>query len=85
MDRGWAYSNNATGTCATYPNAVQTNGQNFLVNDWPDNWSFHSGHTNGVQFAMVDGSVHFIDNGIQPAIYRALATRSGGEQASVPD
>jgi prepilin-type processing-associated H-X9-DG protein len=80
----WCYANNATGTCAIYPNAFQTNGQIFGVGDWPDNYSFHSAHTGGVQFAMCDGSVQFISSGIDINGYRALATRAGGEVATIP-
>ncbi len=80
----WAYSNNACGTCAIYPNAPQTSGQAIGAGDWPDNYSFHSSHPNGLQFAMADGSVHFISNSIAIATYRALATRNGGEGANLP-
>ncbi len=80
----WAYSNNAIGTCAIYPNAPVTTGQNFAINDWNDNYSFHSAHPGGVQFAMCDGTVAWISNNITPATYWALATRAGGETAMLP-
>ena len=38
--------------------------------------SFHPG---GVQVALADGSVRFVGNTIDLAIWRALATRAGGE------
>jgi prepilin-type N-terminal cleavage/methylation domain-containing protein len=38
-----------------------------------------SGHINGVQFLLGDGSVHTINNSIAQSVYDALATRSGGE------
>ena len=44
-----------------------------------DCWSFHPG---GVNFLYADGSVHFIKSTIAPNIYRALATRRGGEVVS---
>jgi prepilin-type processing-associated H-X9-DG protein len=44
---------------------------------------FNSYHTGGVQFAMADGSVHFISDSIALGLYRALATRVGGEVVSL--
>src|SRR5690606_29817033 len=45
------------------------------------NWtrSFRSDHQGGVQFALTDGSVHFISEDIDAAVLDALATRNGGE------
>lgn len=44
-----------------------------------------SGHPQGVNAAMADGSVHFIANDIELAVWRALGTRAGGEAAEVPE
>ncbi len=41
--------------------------------------SFRSDHPGGAQFVLVDGSVHFVQNGIDEAVYDALASRAGGE------
>jgi prepilin-type N-terminal cleavage/methylation domain-containing protein len=45
------------------------------------NWtrSFRSEHVGGVQFAITDGSVHFISENIDADVLDALATRNGGE------
>ena len=44
---------------------------------------FKSMHAGGAQFAMADGSVHFIQENIDVANYRALSTRDGGEVAQL--
>jgi prepilin-type processing-associated H-X9-DG protein len=36
-------------------------------------------HPNGVQVGMVDGSVQFIANSVDPSAWRALGTIAGGE------
>jgi prepilin-type N-terminal cleavage/methylation domain-containing protein len=41
--------------------------------------AFRSDHPGGVQFVMVDGSVHFVPNSIDQTIIEALCTRAGGE------
>ncbi|MEQ8788931.1 MAG: DUF1559 domain-containing protein [Pirellulaceae bacterium] len=40
-------------------------------------------HTLGVQLVLMDGSTHFIRDGINVNVWRALATRAGGERANV--
>jgi prepilin-type N-terminal cleavage/methylation domain-containing protein/prepilin-type processing-associated H-X9-DG protein len=81
----WPYANNSVGTCAIPPNNnKQANGQDFVATDWPNVYSFRSRHPGGLQFARADGSVRFVRTTIALPIYRALATRKGGE-ASVTD
>ena len=80
----WPYFNHATATCGIGPNATQTSGAPYAPSDWPDVYSFHSQHTNGLNFAFADGSVHFISSTIDLGLYRSLATMAGGEVASPP-
>jgi prepilin-type processing-associated H-X9-DG protein len=63
------------------PNYRQSNGQ--FWQNWYD-LGFTSYHTNGVNFALCDGSVRFITDDIALGLYRALGTRMGGEVASLP-
>ncbi len=80
----WPYHNHANATCAIPPNALQANGQPFASSNWENVYSFHSMHSNGLQFACADGSVHWINNTISLTLYRALATYNAGEIAELP-
>jgi prepilin-type processing-associated H-X9-DG protein len=75
----WAYANNAVGTCAIAPNDHRSGGCEYEPTDWANVYSFRSRHTNGLQFALADGSVHFLSNQIPLQLYRALATINGNE------
>ncbi len=80
----WAFFNHATATCAIYPNCKTPSGGEYGRTDWPNVYSFRSFHTNGLQFALGDGSVRYISTSISIAVYRGMASRSGDEIAS-PD
>ena len=80
----WPYANNANGTCAIPPNVKRKNGTDYPKWDWQNNESFRSAHAGGLHFAYADGSVHFISDNINLALYRALATRKGREVVSPP-
>jgi prepilin-type processing-associated H-X9-DG protein len=54
-----------------------------LPPQWQQARGFKSRHPGGAHFVMADGSVHFVTEGIDHNIYRALSTRNGGETASV--
>ena len=45
--------------------------------------SYHAGGV--VNVAMVDGSIHAVSSNVDLAVWRAMATRSGGETVSVTD
>lgn len=46
--------------------------------------SFKSKHAGGLQMAMGDGSVHFINETIDYRLWNALGSRAGGETAMLP-
>jgi len=50
---------------------------------WMQSRGFKSVHPGGVNFVMGDGSVQFVNEGIDTLAYRGLATRAGGETASL--
>lgn len=43
---------------------------------------YGSHHPGGAQFVFADGSTHFLNDSIDMTIYKALATRNGGETAT---
>ncbi|MBY0458540.1 MAG: DUF1559 domain-containing protein [Gemmataceae bacterium] len=46
--------------------------------------AFGSNHTNGMNFAMADGSVRFVSTSVSVPLLRATATMAGGEVATLP-
>ncbi len=87
----WWWFNGVTATCGIPPNADPTSCPSYNVNNskianldacwghWPDNYSFFSRHSGGVQFAKADGSVSFISDNIDLFVYRSAATMASGE------
>jgi prepilin-type processing-associated H-X9-DG protein len=51
---------------------------NYYAN-WNVSWGFGSRHTAGANFAFADGSVHFINNGIDRRTYNLLGCRNDGQ------
>jgi prepilin-type N-terminal cleavage/methylation domain-containing protein/prepilin-type processing-associated H-X9-DG protein len=58
---------------------LPTQDDTVIIGQWYEVRSFRSYHPGGAQFVMADGSVHFVQDSIDGAAYRALATRNGGE------
>ena len=54
---------------------------NHVLNDFAD---FSSYHPFGANFVLGDGAARLISDEVDLAVYRALATRSGGEVAPPP-
>jgi prepilin-type N-terminal cleavage/methylation domain-containing protein len=80
----WCHMDNAIATCAYPPNAKSAGGKDYPPDQWFNRYAFTSAHPGGVQFAMTDGSVRFIEDTISLTLFRALGTRAVGEVASVP-
>lgn len=51
---------------------------------WDESITFRSMHSGGAVFGMGDGSIHFLEEVIDGAVYRALASRAGGETVALP-
>jgi prepilin-type N-terminal cleavage/methylation domain-containing protein len=81
----WCHMDNAIATCAYSPNAKSpVTGKDYPPDQWWNRYAFTSAHTGGVQFAMTDASVQFINDGISLPLFRALGTRAVGEVATLP-
>jgi len=80
---GWAYPNYVTGTCAiplNYQDGAISN-----IGNWGNRYSFRSQHTGGGNFCFADGTVRFMQDSVDIATYRGLATIKGGEAVSAPN
>jgi prepilin-type N-terminal cleavage/methylation domain-containing protein/prepilin-type processing-associated H-X9-DG protein len=53
-------------------------------NEWWKALGFNSLHSGGANFCLADGSVCFIYESIDFTLYKALATRAGGDVAQAP-
>jgi prepilin-type processing-associated H-X9-DG protein len=51
---------------------------------WWTGCGFKSRHPFGCNFALCDGSVHFVSDHIDYQLYNNLGTRAGGEAVSLP-
>ena len=81
----WCHMDNAIATCAYAPNAKSpVTGKDYPPDQWWNRYAFTSAHTQGVNFAMTDGSVQFISDSISLTVFRALGTRAVGEVAGLP-
>jgi prepilin-type N-terminal cleavage/methylation domain-containing protein/prepilin-type processing-associated H-X9-DG protein len=84
----WQHSDSSIATCAYPPNYIfhyvnPNTGQPYDPTDWTNAYGFHSWHSGGVMFAMADGSVRFIHDGIDLTVFRAMGTRASGETISL--
>lgn len=78
----WWYNPNAvTATTAIPLNRSLRVPRN--IADWPNNYGFNARHTGGANFALCDGSVRFVAETIDTSVYRAYATISSGEVATM--
>ena len=76
----WFWFDGSTATCGT-PLNLRLPGKTpeSQSNNWPVSYGFMSRHKQGANFAMCDGSVSYMNEQIDMATYRALATIGGNE------
>jgi prepilin-type N-terminal cleavage/methylation domain-containing protein/prepilin-type processing-associated H-X9-DG protein len=80
----WPYANNAHGTCAIPLNVRRPFGGEYTPDEWQNTSGFRGLHSGGANFALADGSVRFVSDGIELSAYRGLATIGGSEVVAVP-
>jgi len=81
----WWWFNGTTATCGVPLNYRIAQGDAYLMSQWGDwgrNYSFFSRHPGGGRFALLDGSVNFVEDSIDITLYRSLATIAGSEAIS---
>jgi len=77
------YANGDWASCNVPLNFFNIEDPEVIFNEWFKQRGFRSRHPGGAQFVFADGSVHFVIEGIEHQVYRALGTRNGGEVASL--
>ncbi len=77
------YANGDWASCNAPLNFFNIEDPEVIFNDWFKQRGFRSRHPGGAQFVFVDGSVHFVNEGIEHQVYRAFGSRNGGEVASL--
>jgi prepilin-type N-terminal cleavage/methylation domain-containing protein len=76
---------NAPPSCANAAGVPLRKGLENCFQDWQNNYGFTSDHAVGANFAAADGSVRFISNTVDLAIYRAIGGISEGYTAAMPE
>ncbi len=77
------YADGDWASCNSPLNFFNVEDPDILFAQWYEQRGFRSRHPGGAQFVLADGSVHFVIEGIDHSVYRALATRNGEEVASL--
>ncbi len=71
--------------CSAAAGVTLRKGLENCYQDWSNNYGFMSDHAVGANFAAADGSVRFISNTIDLAVYRALGGMAEGYVAGMPE
>lgn len=74
-----AFPINRPAECTAGQGLARIAGWDACWRNWQNNQGFSSLHVGGAQFAFGDGSVHFLSENMDLAMYRNLATIQGGE------
>ncbi len=78
------YANGDWNSCNIGPNnLVNQDPESVNLDFWWDLHSFRSRHPGGLNFALVDGSVQFVQQDVNNELYRTSCTRNGSENVGV--
>jgi prepilin-type N-terminal cleavage/methylation domain-containing protein/prepilin-type processing-associated H-X9-DG protein len=70
-------------SCDANCTAIGVNPANCIWN-WHVTWGFKSNHSGGANFCFADGSVRFINQGIDHRTYQYLGARADGQPVTLP-
>jgi prepilin-type N-terminal cleavage/methylation domain-containing protein/prepilin-type processing-associated H-X9-DG protein len=82
--RGWAWSNYNSGGDSLGDTFWPLNSQASLIGTDPRKTNFGSGHPGGANFVLCDGSVRFIQNGVDIVTWQRISVPNDGNVASIP-
>lgn len=71
------------GNCGCDPSINPSGDKSRCIMNWAVTWGFKSHHPSGVNFALVDGSVHFLNQNIDMRTYQHLGCRDDGMPAGL--
>jgi prepilin-type N-terminal cleavage/methylation domain-containing protein/prepilin-type processing-associated H-X9-DG protein len=71
-------------SCGCDSNTNISGDRSRCIMNWAVTWGFKSNHSNGVNFALVDGSVRFVSDNIDMRTYQYLGCRHDGVGVSLP-
>ena len=77
----WLQPNAATMDCIANDTSSANIARTLAVWGWR---AARSRHVGGVNVALADGAVRFVEDGVDAAVWSAAATRAGGEALSLP-
>lgn len=82
---GWAWYNGTVASCAIPLNYNRTAvDQKAFAKDWRIAYGYHSAHPGGGNFALADGSVRFVGDTVDRAVYLAAGTIDCKEAVQLP-
>ena len=70
--------------CAGCNATTNPSGKDHCLFNWAVTWGFKSNHPGGVNFALADGSTHFVSETIDHELYQYLGCRHDKQPISIP-